>query len=171
MQSIGSSAGLHEVNHPILAHKKVIRTSLFWRLFPEINSRLRKSLCMVYDPHLELFYHINNHTIILLLTGNYSIIFLWAEFSLSGMRRKTEPTKPSIIYLFHLLNMLFLIRTVSLLDIRHTKEEERFYCIGHVADGIITVRFTDREDTIRIYGAGYWRKGRKIYEEQNKIYR
>lgn len=22
-----------------------------------------------------------------------------------------------------------------------------------------------------IYGAGYWRKGRKIYEEQNKIYR
>jgi uncharacterized DUF497 family protein len=55
-------------------------------------------------------------------------------------------------------------------DILHTTEEERFYCIGRVDDGIITVRFTFGGDVIRIYGAGYWRKGRKIYEEQNKIY-
>ncbi|MEW6110348.1 MAG: BrnT family toxin [Nitrospirota bacterium] len=55
-------------------------------------------------------------------------------------------------------------------DISHSSEEERFYCIGRVSDGIITVRFTYRENIIRIYGAGYWRKGRKIYEEQNKIY-
>ena len=31
------------------------------------------------------------------------------------------------------------------------------------------VRFTYRKDTIRIIGAGYWRKGRRIYETQNKI--
>ena len=55
-------------------------------------------------------------------------------------------------------------------DIGHTKEEERFYCIGRVDEGIMTVRFTFRGNVIRIYGAGYWRKGRKIYEEKNKIY-
>ncbi|MBI5196689.1 MAG: BrnT family toxin [Nitrospirae bacterium] len=55
-------------------------------------------------------------------------------------------------------------------DINHNSEEERFYCIGRVGEGIMTVRFTYRENIIRIYGAGYWRKGRKIYEEQNKIH-
>ena len=35
-------------------------------------------------------------------------------------------------------------------DVTHRSEEDRFYCI------------------IRIYGAGYWRKGRKLYEDQNK---
>ena len=56
-------------------------------------------------------------------------------------------------------------------DMNHSKEEERFYCIGRVGKGIMTVRFTYRGNVIRIYGAGYWRKGRQIYEEQNKIYR
>jgi hypothetical protein len=31
----------------------------------------------------------------------------------------------------------------------------------------MTVRFTYRKDLIRILGAGYWRKGKKIYEQQN----
>ena len=52
-------------------------------------------------------------------------------------------------------------------DIEHSTEENRYYCIGRVGEGIMTVRFTYREKIIRIYGAGYWRKGRKIYEEQN----
>ena len=56
-------------------------------------------------------------------------------------------------------------------DMDHSKEEERFYCIGRVGGGIMTVRFTYRGHIIRIYGAGYWRKGRQIYEEQNKIYK
>ena len=52
-------------------------------------------------------------------------------------------------------------------DIEHSTEEDRYYCIGRVGEGVITERFTFRGETIRIYGAGYWRKGKKIYEEKN----
>lgn len=55
-------------------------------------------------------------------------------------------------------------------DVAHSSEEDRFYCMGRVNDSIMTVRFTYRGDIIRIYGAGYWRQGRKVYEEQNKIH-
>ncbi len=55
-------------------------------------------------------------------------------------------------------------------DVVHSSDEDRFYCIGRVGEGIMTVRFTYRNNVIRIYGAGYWRKGRKIYEDQNKIH-
>lgn len=54
-------------------------------------------------------------------------------------------------------------------DLGHSEEEKRYYCFGRVGDGIITVRFTYRGNVIRLIGAGYWRKGRKIYEEENKI--
>ena len=53
-------------------------------------------------------------------------------------------------------------------DLSHSQKEKRYYCFGKVGDGIITVRFTFREGTIRIIGAGYWRKGRKLYENENK---
>jgi uncharacterized DUF497 family protein len=55
-------------------------------------------------------------------------------------------------------------------DVSHSSEEDRFYCIGEGGGGILTVRFTHRGDVIRIYGAGYWRRGKKIYEEKNKVY-
>ncbi len=54
-------------------------------------------------------------------------------------------------------------------DINHSNEENRFYCLGRVSEGIMTVRFTYRGNIIRILGAGYWRKGRNIYESKNKI--
>ena len=58
-------------------------------------------------------------------------------------------------------------------DAVHSKEEDRFYCIGQDLEGtdIITVRFTYRKGQIRIIGAGYWRKGRKIYARKNRIQR
>ncbi|MBL1275486.1 MAG: BrnT family toxin [Ectothiorhodospiraceae bacterium] len=49
-------------------------------------------------------------------------------------------------------------------DTTHSQEEERYYCFGLNEDktGILTVR-------IRIFGAGYWRKGKKAYEQTNSI--
>ncbi len=52
-------------------------------------------------------------------------------------------------------------------DLEHSGREKRYYCFGRVDEGILTVRFTYRASNIRIIGAGYWRKGKKIYEEQN----
>ena len=60
-------------------------------------------------------------------------------------------------------------RRVIAEDVDHSQDEERFYCMGSVGDDVLTVRFTYRGNVIRIYGAGYWRKGRKIYEKQNKV--
>lgn len=54
------------------------------------------------------------------------------------------------------------------IDSKHSKEEERFFCIGKVEGKIITVRFTYREGKIRIIGAGYWRKGERYYHEKEK---
>ena len=50
-------------------------------------------------------------------------------------------------------------------DLEHSKNEIRYYCFGKVEGMVMTVRFTYRNQTIRIFGAGYWRQGRKIYEK------
>ena len=60
-------------------------------------------------------------------------------------------------------------RRVIVEDLDHGEKEERWFCFGTLSDGILTVRFTFRGDMIRICGAGYWRKGRKIYEKENNI--
>jgi uncharacterized DUF497 family protein len=55
-------------------------------------------------------------------------------------------------------------------DLSHGSTEKRHYCFGLVGEGIMTVRFTYREGAIRIIGAGYWRKGKRIYERENQIH-
>jgi hypothetical protein len=55
-------------------------------------------------------------------------------------------------------------------DLAHSAAEERYYCFGRAGTGILTVRFTYRRGIIRIIGAGYWRRGRRIYEEANSIH-
>ena len=59
-------------------------------------------------------------------------------------------------------------RRVIAEDLEHSGAEPRYFCFGTVADGIMTVCFTYRADRIRIFGAGYWRKGKRIYEQQNR---
>ena len=53
-------------------------------------------------------------------------------------------------------------------DELHGQPEERLFCLGTVRGRVLTVRFTYREGRIRIYGAGYWRKGRRYYEQADK---
>ena len=47
-------------------------------------------------------------------------------------------------------------------DLDHSGDEQRYFCFGRV-----TVRFTWRGQKIRIFGAGYWRKVKAIYEKAN----
>jgi uncharacterized DUF497 family protein len=58
-------------------------------------------------------------------------------------------------------------RRVIVADLSHSGSEQRFFCFGEVGGGVMTIRFTWRDQRIRIIGAGYWRKGRKVYEEEN----
>lgn len=55
-------------------------------------------------------------------------------------------------------------------DEGHSTDEDRYCCLGRVGAGILIVRFTYRNNVIRIFGAGYWRKGKKLYEEQNHLH-
>lgn len=57
-------------------------------------------------------------------------------------------------------------------DLTHSQEESRYFCFGLNQDktGVLTVRFTYRNGKIRIFGAGYWRKGKKIYEQTNSVH-
>ncbi len=58
-------------------------------------------------------------------------------------------------------------KRILAVDEKHSFREERFYCIGRVGVKVMTVRFTYRKSKIRIFGAGYWRQGRRFYEKEN----
>jgi len=58
-------------------------------------------------------------------------------------------------------------RRVIAVDEAHSAAEPRNFCLGMVDGHVMTVRFTLRGNTIRIIGAGYWRKGRRAYEHEN----
>ena len=55
-------------------------------------------------------------------------------------------------------------------DRGHSQIEDRYFCVGKISGGIVTVRFALRGGTIRIIGAGFWRDGRNEYEQRNKIH-
>jgi len=50
-----------------------------------------------------------------------------------------------------------------------TRTEVRWQCVGWDGHGILTVRFTLRPGGVRVIGAGYWRRQKKIYEEKNNL--
>lgn len=57
---------------------------------------------------------------------------------------------------------------IIVVDENHSTQEPRYFCIGKVKGRVVTVRFTYREERVRIIGAGYWRKGRRFYEGKIK---
>lgn len=69
---------------------------------------------------------------------------------------------------FELAQLAFLdpLRVIAE-DLDHGGSEQRYFCFGRIEDAVMTVRFTWRNRTIRIFGAGYWRKGKTIYEKAN----
>jgi uncharacterized DUF497 family protein len=93
------------------------------------------------------------------------INFKWDE-----SKNKINQKKHGVDFKFAQL-AFFDEQRILAIDSEHGDKEERYYCFGKAGDGILTVRFTYRDDRIRIIGAGYWRKGKSIYEKENKIYR
>ena len=61
-------------------------------------------------------------------------------------------------------------KRIIIRDLDHEKGEKRFFCLGLVEGAVMTVRFSYRRKRIRIYGAGYWRQGRKRYEQESQIH-
>jgi hypothetical protein len=55
-------------------------------------------------------------------------------------------------------------------DPKHSTEEMRYAYVGKTQNGILTVRYTLRKNKIRIFGAGFWREGRKDYETKNSLH-
>jgi uncharacterized protein len=57
-------------------------------------------------------------------------------------------------------------------DVAHSTEfEKRYFCFGKMGDGVLTVRFTYRQEVVRIFGAGYWTRGLRLYEKVNKVHK
>jgi uncharacterized DUF497 family protein len=93
------------------------------------------------------------------------LTFEWDEHKAAENERKHGAS-------FALAQQAFFdLKRVVARDLTHSQGEARYYCMGRVDDEILTVRFTFRSRIIRIIGAGFWRKGRTVYEEQNQIQR
>jgi uncharacterized protein len=89
-----------------------------------------------------------------------------SDFEWDDAKDRTNQAKHGVT--FELAQRAFLDRSrVIAEDIDHSGKETRYFCFGQVEGAIMTVRFTWRGGTIRIFGAGYWRKGKAIYEEAN----
>jgi len=84
--------------------------------------------------------------------------------------KNSENIKKHGVSFFHAQLAFFDLHRVIAIDVKHsTKQEKRYFCFGKIDDNILTVRFTIRSNNIRIIGAGYWREGRKKYEEKNYL--
>lgn len=90
--------------------------------------------------------------------------FEWDE------NKNQENIRKHDVSFFDAQNAFFDGKRIIALDTKHTtKNEKRYFCFGLIEDKIMTVRFTVRRNKIRIFGAGYWREGKKRYEKENNL--
>jgi uncharacterized protein len=109
-----------------------------------------------------------NHTKIQILIWYYdnmpSTQFVWDD-------KKNDANLEKHHVSFQVAQGAFMdLQRVIARDLTHSEIEERFYCFGKVDGGVLTVRLTYRGKQIRIFGAGYWRKGKQIYEKENNLH-
>ncbi|MBR6234495.1 MAG: BrnT family toxin [Spirochaetales bacterium] len=90
------------------------------------------------------------------------------EFEWDERKNKMNISKHKVSF-FEAQDAFFDANRLIRKDVKHSDSEERFFCFGKVNGMVCTVRFTMRGNKIRIIGAGYWRYGRQLYEEQNEL--
>lgn len=89
------------------------------------------------------------------------------DFEWSDSKNAVNTSKHGLSF-YEAQEAFFDAKRVILLDTSHSSAEKRYFCIGKTVNGgVATIRFTIRSSHIRIIGAGYWRKGKKIYEKHN----
>lgn len=93
---------------------------------------------------------------------------LRCDFDWDNDKDRANQEKHGVSFALAQLAFLDPLR-VLLADLDHSGDEKRFYCLGRVHDKIMTIRFTYRHSVIRIIGAGYWRKGKALYEKENSL--
>lgn len=77
-----------------------------------------------------------------------------SAFKWDSSKNKLNQEKHGVSFALAQLSFLDYNRVI-LEDLEHSNDEKRYYCLGRVAGGIMTVRFTYRKNKIRIIGAGY----------------
>ena len=91
------------------------------------------------------------------------------EFEWDARKETTNSRKHGVSFL-EAQQAFFDTRRIIAIDAKHSSDvETRYFCFGEVKQRIVTVRFTVRSNTIRIFGGGYWREGRRRYEQENGI--
>lgn len=89
-----------------------------------------------------------------------------SDFEWDAMKDRLNRTKHGVA--FELAQRAFLDpQRVIAEDLGHSAGETQYFCFGRAGGEILTVRFTHRDGKVRTFGAGYWRKGRSIYEKAN----
>ena len=92
-----------------------------------------------------------------------------SSFEWDDNKNQTNQEKHGVSFEFA-QNAFYDPNRVIIRDMEHSEDEERFFCLGKIDDSILTVRFCYRNQKIRIFGAGFWRQGKKRYEKENNLH-